>query len=654
MTPRRLLGFAAAVLLPALLILAWAAAPDAPSYGCPMHPDTRSGAAGVCPRCGMALILMGPPGEAPYRVAIESSPATLAPGQPARLRFVITHPVSGARVTDLAIVHEMPFHLFIVSDDLAYYDHVHPAQDEDGGFVIDTSLPNPGGYHVYCDFVPIGGTPQVVHRHLVVSGLPAGGGSRPAKLVPDLTLVKTVDGIRFDLSLEPPTLAAGRAAALMYRLTDERTGAPVTDLEPYLGAWGHTLILSEDAEHSLHSHPTKMIPADADRASMSGGPDVAFNATIREPGVHRLWSQFKRAGRVTTVSFTIDVAKVGYVAAWRGASWSQLEAPSSAGPDGPVRAVAVRGGEVFAGGDFQTAGGVSAPGIARWDGRRWRPLGAGVDGTVRAIAVVGHDVFVGGEFTQAGGQASRAIARWDGARFWPLGTGLAGSRDAVRPTAVYAIAVRGKDVYIGGRFVTAGGETANGIARWDGTRFSTLHGGVESDRFDGIVLAMAFFRGDLYVGGQFLTAGGVAARNIARWDGNAFSPLGAGVAGGLERVAALAASGDRLFVGGDFTMAGDAPAGHLATWDGAAWHPSGLRTAESVRAIAAGGSALYVTGGAFTAEDGAKAGGIVQWDGHGWSAVAGGLGGGAFLSPVLAIAPAGPALYAGGGPFVAR
>ena len=644
-----------AVALVLTILGSWnAAGQGASSYGCPMHQDTRSETPGTCPLCGMALVRMGPPGLSPYRVAVDTTPREVEPGKPFRLRFVIAHPTTGKRVKDLAIVHDMPFHLFIVSDDLAYYDHIHPKLEQDGAFVVDAEFPRSGEYHLFCDFLPVGGTPQVIHERLATAGFARGRSKPPLRLTPDAVLTKAVDGIRFELTLEPQRVAAGKAAALMYHLVDDRTGAPVTDLEPYLGAWGHTLILSGDAEHFLHCHPTRMIPPGIDRSGLSGGPDVSFNAILREPGVHRLWSQFKRGGRVTTVAFTIDVAALDHVAVWNGGAWSDLLGGPSKGPNGTIRALASRGTELFAGGDFDLAGGETVHGISRWDGKRWRGLGSGVDGTVRAIAVGGSDVFVGGEFTTAGGHAANAIARWDGRTWSPLGAGLSGTRDGLRPTAVYAIAVRGRDVYVGGRFVTAGGIPANGIARWDGARFTSLGRGVGSGDYDGIVWTMTFFRGELFVGGQFLTAGEVAARNIARWDGRAWNAVGGGVTGGLERVSTLAISGGQLFVGGDFTMVGEVAANRIAAWDGARWQPLSINTSESVRAIAAGGADVYVAGGSFTTAEGVKTNGIVKWDGNTWSALGGGLGSGVFLAPVLAIAPAGRAIFVGGGPFIVR
>jgi heavy metal-binding protein len=654
MTIGRSVRLAAAASTLAFSVWWHAAGQGAASYGCPMHPDLRSAAPGRCAVCGMELILMGPPGSSPYRVSVDTIPREAEPGKPVRIRFSITHPTTGERVKELRIVHEMPFHLFVVSDDLGFYDHIHPQPDADGAFVVDTELPRAGEYHLFCDFLPIGGVPQVIHKRLATAGFARSRSKPPLRLTADAVLTKVVDGIRFELTLEPRRVAAGKTASLRYHLVDDRTGAPVTDLEPYLGAWGHTLILSDDAERFLHCHPTQTIPPDADRSRLVGGPDLSFDATVRKPGMHRLWSQFKRGGKVTTVSFTIDVAALAHLAVWSGGAWSEpLGGPSQA-PSGTVRALASRGDELFAGGDFVLAGGETVNGIARWDGRRWRALGGGVDGAVHAIAVEGSEVYFGGEFTAAGGRAANGIARWDGRAFSPLGPGLSGSRDSVRPSAVFAIAVRGREVYVGGRFATAGGVSANGIARWDGTRFTSLGSGVASGDDAGVVSAMTFFRGELYVAGQFLTAGGADARNIARWDGRSWSAVGGGVAGGLEKVTALAVSGDRLFVGGDFTTAGEIAASRIASWDGTQWRPLPVDPAEGVRAIAAAGSEIYVAGGSFTTADGVKTNGIVKCDRSACSALGAGLGSGAVLAPVLAIAPAGRTVYVGGGPFILR
>jgi len=140
-----------------------------------------------------------------------------------------------------------------------------------------------------------------------------------------------------------------------------------------------------------------------------------------------------------------------------------------------VTALAVSGTNLYAGGMFTNAGGVPASLIAKWDGSGWSALGSGMSSaysypSVNALAVSGTDLYAGGFFTNAGGVTAYNIAKWNGSAWSALGSGM--------NDYVYALAVSGTNLYAGGLFFRAGGVMANYIAKWDGSAWSALGSGI--------------------------------------------------------------------------------------------------------------------------------------------------------------------------------
>jgi hypothetical protein len=263
----------------------------------------------------MDLVPAAPAISGDFDLRMESTPAAPMPGRKLRLQFTVLRPVTGEQVRHFGLLHEKLFHLFIVSQDLAEFQHIHPAFEPDGRFVIDTVLPRAGHYKVYADLYPLEGAPQVLETDLVTAGHTSDlYASRPI-LEPDSALTKTVDGMKVELTLDPPEPIAGRPVVLKYHLTEAASGAPVRDLTPYLAAWGHTLILSDDQRDYVHSHPVEVVPEAREGEVRRGGPDVTFEALLPRPGMYRIWSQFLRAGRdesaVSTVCFTIRSRQLG-------------------------------------------------------------------------------------------------------------------------------------------------------------------------------------------------------------------------------------------------------------------------------------------------------------------------------------------------------
>jgi uncharacterized delta-60 repeat protein len=276
-----------------------------------------------------------------------------------------------------------------------------------------------------------------------------------------------------------------------------------------------------------------------------------------------------------------------------------------------INAVAVDpAGNLYVGGmNFSFVQGTSyspQTNIARWNGSEWSTLGISffpgsnpdVDGEVKVLKMHGTDLYVGGMFAMAGGMTANRVAKWDTVgRMWtPLGFGFqAGVSGEVK-----AIEVIGSDVYVAGSLSTAGGNPASGVAKWNSLTMNWS--AVGSGMFPVMVESLAAMGGNLYAGGSFSEIGGVQASNVAKWSPTSgqWSALGAGVNSG---VLALAVDGADLLAGGYFTLAGEVPAKGIAQWNGTAWSALGAGVNGSVGAIAVNGSDLYV-GGYFTTSGG--------------------------------------------------
>jgi hypothetical protein len=356
------------------------------------------------------------------------------------------------------------------------------------------------------------------------------------------------------------------------------------------------------------------------------------------------------------------------IARWSGTGWSAVGGGVGSPTLTNVNALAVfddgSGSALYAGGQFTSAGDVEAANIARWNGTSWSALGLGADNSVLALCAfddgTGSALYAGGFFSNAGGAAASYIARWNGTSWSPLGAGTNG--------AVYALAVfddgSGLALYAAGLFTAAGGVGADRVARWNGSTWSALGHGAQNG-VAGHASSLAVFDDGggsaLYVGGTFSSASGVAADHIARWRGHAWSALGSGLTGGLVGdVNALTVfddgSGAALYAGGNFLNAGGAVANDVAKWNGSSWSPLGAGVGGGLYAFALGsfddgtGPALFA-GGSFSAAGGTGAHGIARWKNASWSPLATGAPGGT-NNAVYALATfddgTGTALYAGG------
>lgn len=281
---------------------------------------------------------------------------------------------------------------------------------------------------------------------------------------------------------------------------------------------------------------------------------------------------------------------------------------------------------LMVGGNFNTAGGSPANGIARWDGSGWYALGDGSTAGIQAVAVTSDNtLYAGGPSGDA--PFVKHLCSWNGTQWVEFQGGVS---YGVNPADadVYDLEARGNDLYVAGHFSQAGSVSANNVARWNTSTgaWQALGSGVESTNpAQARAQALAFDgSGNLYVGGQFERAGGVTVNNIARWTGTTWQALGSGVNGEVYAVAI--ASNGYVYIGGLFTQAGGGAASHIAYWDGSAWHALGNGFNGKVCALTFVGSTLYA-GGEFWQSGSLDVSGIAKWDNGLWHEVAGGVTG---------------------------
>jgi Cu+-exporting ATPase len=236
------------------------------------------------------------------KVALDTGGA-ITPGTETTLRFNVTDAADGDPVNPV-LAHEKEMHLIVVSRDLGYFAHVHPERTgQVGEYQVKHTFPQAGDYILYDEF-ELAGKGDEYHRFDLKVG---GGGSPAAQLTEDLTPKPIGD---YTVSISPRgEVKAGAVASFVVAI--EHDGQPVTDLEPYLGAASHVVVLDESAGRFAHVHAVagNIPPGDhmEDMAEPPAqfGPELSFSHEFGEPGLYKVWSQFSHNGQVQTVSWVV-------------------------------------------------------------------------------------------------------------------------------------------------------------------------------------------------------------------------------------------------------------------------------------------------------------------------------------------------------------
>ncbi|MGA3141565.1 MAG: hypothetical protein ABSF10_00775 [Verrucomicrobiota bacterium] len=412
-------------------------------------------------------------------------------------------------------------------------------------------------------------------------------------------------------------------------------------------------------------------------------------------------------------SFTNTSLHFTNIARWDGSAWSAVP---GGGANQGVYDMTTDGTNLYVGGIFTQIGGIPGTNIVSFNGTTWKQLGGGLHyfqyglGQANKLLWYSNQLFVAGGFDRAGDMVGAAyVARWDGANWWSLGgdtsKGMSPSINFVQSLCnIPASGSIAGGIYAGGLFSTAGKTNANCIARFDGTNWNPLGGGV-SGWFGSSarVYAIATDGTYVYAGGNFTNAGAyTGVGGIAEWDGNNWYPLDSGFdyivnalavdnygylwvggsftnivlaapyiypskglavrgyntwysSGGVDGTNAIVSAiaydgGNRVYFGGQFYSVGGVSATNVAYYDygDGLWHALGSGIAlGKVNALAYANGQLYA-GGTFTNAGGITANRIAKWNGTSWSALGTGLIGTSSAATVNGIAVSGNNVYVTG------
>ncbi len=259
------------------------------AFVCPMHAEVTSALPGSCGKCGMPLMRRPDPAAPEYDMRVHATPR----GSGAmRLDLTLTR-ADGSAPPAFIVTHERELHLFVIASDLSSFDHVHPRRAGAGRYLLDLPIRQSEEYVVFSDFVPSDAPPQLLQQ---IVSVPRAQATKTARIVKaPVTTVQTVRGMR--VNLEAEEVRNGTPALLTFTFTDAETGAPIEDLEPYLGAAGHLFFTDPEFQMAAHSHPLEELRS----------ARVRFLVRFPASTIFRIWLQVQRRGDVITTEWTVNV-----------------------------------------------------------------------------------------------------------------------------------------------------------------------------------------------------------------------------------------------------------------------------------------------------------------------------------------------------------
>ncbi|MFD1736731.1 F510_1955 family glycosylhydrolase [Bacillus salitolerans] len=196
----------------------------------------------------------------------------------------------GKRVKEFDIEHEKLMHLIVHSEDLSVFQHLHPDLTEDGKFTVELNFPKGGKYKLIADVVPQNSNTTTLTKWINVEGE-----NKNESVTVDDQLTKSLENKIVSLSFDD--LTVNKDVTLTFNVKNQ-SGSDITNLEKYLGANGHVVIVSKNGQEYLHSHPMN---------AEDSGPNAIFMTRFPTNGIYKIWLQFKHEGELITVPYVIEV-----------------------------------------------------------------------------------------------------------------------------------------------------------------------------------------------------------------------------------------------------------------------------------------------------------------------------------------------------------
>ena len=263
-------------------------------YACPMHPEVTGKEGDTCPKCGMKLEHNDNAGG-PSNVSMQFTATPASPKAKEEVTLSMTPKLKDkpTEQVPLDVEHTKKIHLIVVSDDLSWFNHIHPELNADGSYSVKEKFPSAGKYTLFADYKPSGANHTVDNLNLVVAG------NIPAAKIYGADKLIGAAGDGFSVSLTPEGGKFLTSTPMHIKgvtmLNDKEVD--VNTLEDYLGAKAHMVVVSLADKKYLHVHP-----------SVEGGK-FDLHTTFDKPGVYRGWIQFQSKGKVYTSDFVMNVAE---------------------------------------------------------------------------------------------------------------------------------------------------------------------------------------------------------------------------------------------------------------------------------------------------------------------------------------------------------